>query len=295
MATKATKQPAAKQPAAASKTTAITKWDEELAKQAQIAAAVEESTATGQFFSLKGGVLSFNDNPMPGNEMAAIILDGILENVFYEGAYDPDNVQAPTCFAFGRDEKTMEPHKIVVEAGNSMAGAAGNCAGCEMNEWGSADKGRGKACRNTRRLGLLAAGTFDDRGKFKAFDAEQLESGPLGFMKLPVTSVKGYAAFVKQVAGALKRPPFGIFTKITVKIDPQTQFKVIFEPLGQVPDSLMAVVMQRREEAMASIESPYSLPEEEEQRPARGAKGKPSRQAPPPARGGRSAPAKKRY
>jgi len=278
-------------PATTSKTTAIAKWDEELAKQAAIAAAVEESTATGQFFSLKSGVLSFNDNPMPGNEMAVIVLDSILENVYYDGPFDPDNVQAPRCFSFGRDEKTMEPHKIVVEAGNSMCGASGGCAGCEMNEWGSADKGRGKACRNTRRLAMIPAGNFDaNTGKFKAFtDTDQFESSPIGFLKLPVTSVKGYAAFVKQVAGALKRPPFGIFARVSVKPDPNTQFKVVFEPLGQVPDALLGLVMQRREEAAASIESPYSLPEEEEQKPARGAKSKAA-----PARG-KTAPTKKRY
>lgn len=291
MATKAK----AKETPAPSKSTAVAKWDEELARQAQIAAAVEESTATGQFFSLKSGVLSFNDNPMPDNQMAVVILDSILENVFYDGPYDPDNVQAPRCFAFGRDEKTMEPHKIVVEAGNSMAGASGGCAGCEMNEWGSADKGRGKACRNTRRLAMIPAGNFDpNTGKFKAFtDPDQFESSPIGFLKLPVTSVKGYAAFVKQVAGALKRPPFGIFARVAVKPDPNTQFKVVFEPLGQVPDNLMGLVMSRREEAVASIESPYSLPEEEEAKPARGPKGKPT----PAARGGRasSGPAKKRY
>lgn len=279
-------------PATTSKSTALAKWDEELAKQAAIAAAIEESTATGQFFSTKSGVLSFNDNPLPGNEMAVIILDHILENVYYDSDYDSENPQPPACFAFGRDEKALQPHKIVIEAGNSMAGASGLCAGCEMNEWGSADKGRGKACRNTRRLAMIPAGNFDQNtGKFKAFtDVDQFESSPIGFLKLPVTSVKGFAAHVKQVAGALKRPPFGIFTRVSVKPDPNNQFKVLFEPLGQVPDALMPTIMARREEALATIESPYSLPGEEEEKPARGAKGKAA-----PARGGRSAPAKKRY
>lgn len=267
---------------ATSKTTAVAKWDEELARQAELAAGMENSTATGQFFGLKSGVLSFNDAPLPNNEMAVIVLDAVLENVYYEGKYDPDSPQSPMCFAFGRDEKTMAPHQIVIDAGNQQCGASGLCNGCEMNEFGTAEVGRGKACRNTRRLAMIPAGTLEN-GKFKAFDdAEHFESAGIAFMKLPVTSVKGYAAYVKQVAGALKRPPHAIFTKVKVVPDPKSQFKVTFEPLSQVPDDLLAAVMQRHEEAKSVIDFPYTPFEEEE--------------APPPRRGGAKAakPAPKR-
>ena len=270
-----------------SKSTAEVKWDEELARQAQVAAAVEESTATGQFFSLKSGVLSFNDNPLPNNEMAVVILDGILETVYYEGKYDPDSPQGPTAFAFGRDEKTLTWHE------NSAPEFAGKlCCESEVCEWGSADTGRGKAARETRRLAMVPAGTFDN-GKFKAFgDEDQFESSAISYMKLPVTSVKGYAAFVKQVAGALKRPPHGIFTRVKVVPDPSSQFKVIFEPLGQVPNELLGIVMKRHEEAVASIEFPYAAFDENASKPApRGRGGK----AAPPSRGAQSGGRGKRY
>jgi len=193
------------------------KWDEELAKQAAVAAKVEESTSTGAFFGLKSGVLAFNDSPLPNNEMAVVILDSMLENVFYGGKYDPDEPQAPACFAFGRDEKEMAPHASVLEAG-SQGGDV--CQGCANNEWGSADTGRGKACRNTRRLAMIPAGKLEANGKFKAFtDVEHFETAGIGYMKLPVTSVKGYAAFVKQVTGALRRPPHAIFTRVKVVPD----------------------------------------------------------------------------
>ena len=159
-----------------------------------------------------------------------------------------------------------------------------------MCEWGSADTGRGKAARETRRLALIPAGTFDRMGKFEAFDdVESFEAAGIGFMKLPVTSVKGYAAFVKQIAGALKRPPHGVFTRIKVVPDPNSQFKVTFEPLAQVPDEIMGVIMQRHEEAKATIETPYPrFDEEAEKKPARGRGGK----AAPPARGAKAPPAK---
>jgi hypothetical protein len=261
---------------AASKTTALVKWDEELAKQAEVAAGMEANTGGGQFFSLKSGILAWQDAPLPNNQMAVVVLDSILENVYYEGKYDPDTPQGPVCFAFGREEKTLAPHELVIEGGNQMCGASGLCSGCEMNEWGSSDVGRGKACRNTRRLALIPAGTFNQAGKFELFDDEEhFASTAIGFMKLPVTSVKGYASFVKQVAGALRRPPFGIVTKVKVVPDPKSQFKVLFEPIMNLPDELMSVIMQRHEEAKSTIDFPYQPNDEE--------------QAPPPKRGSRAA------
>ena len=236
------------------------KWDEELARQAEIAAAMENSVATGQFFSLKGGILSWNDMPLPNNQMAVIILDSILENVYYADKYDPDSPQAPTCFAFGRDEATLTPHKVVVDAKTAQCDI---CRGCRWNEWASADTGRGKACRNTRRLALIAAGNFDANGKLALFEKNDYETTALGFMKLPVTSIRGYAAYVKQLAGALKRPPHGVFTRIRVVPDQKTQFKVVFEPLGSIGNELIGTIIKRHEEAMPLIDFPYTPMDEE--------------------------------
>jgi len=249
-------------------TTAVTNYDEELAAQAQVAAGMEASTASGQFFGLQSGVLTYNDAPLPNNEMAVIILDGILENVFYEGAYDPQTPQSPMCFAFGRDEATMAPHELVVAAGNQQCGASGQCRGCDKNEFGSADIGKGKACRNTRRLAMISAGTLEQQVRngptmFQAYDdLAYFETAPIGYMKLPVMSVKGYAGFVKQVAGAMSRPPHGIFTKVRVVPDPKSQFRVLFEPLGAIPGELMGAIMARHREAVDAIEFPYTPAEE---------------------------------
>ena len=239
----------------------LVKWDEQLAKDATIAAKMEESTAGGQFFSLRGGVLTWQDAPLPKNQMAVVIIDSVLENVFYEGKFDPDKLQSPTCFAFGRNEADMKPHKIVFEQGNEQNA---QCDGCSKNEWGSADVGRGKACSNVRRLALIPAGHFNSAGKFELIeDAEHYRTTPVGFMKIPVTSVKGYASFVKQVAGALKRPPHGIVTRIYIAPDAKTQFKVMFETLDNLPGDLIPTIMKRNEEVKATIDFPYQAMEED--------------------------------
>lgn len=248
-----------------SASTAVVSWDDELAKQAEIAAKMEASAAGGQFFSLRGGVLTWQDAPLPKNQMAVVIIDSILENCFYEDKFDPDNPSTPVCFAFGRDDKELKPHQVVVEAGNAQHDF---CAGCEQNEWGSADIGRGKACRNTRRLAMVPAGSFDAAGKLELInDPAHYASVQVGYLKLPVTSVKGYASFVKQVSGALNRPPHGIVTRVRVEPDPKSQFRVLFEPLIKIPNELIPAVMQRHEEVSAVIDFPY-VPFEEDEKPA---------------------------
>jgi hypothetical protein len=256
-----------KKTAPASTSRAVANWDEELAKQAAAAAQTEASTATGNFFSLKGGILAWNDSPMKNNEMAVIILDSVLENVYYGSDFDPDEPKGPLCFAFGREEKDMAPHADVVEAGSEQNET---CHGCPMNEFGTADKGKGKACRNVRRMGLIPAGSFAKDGTFEPEeDEDAYRDAQLGFLKLPVTSVKGYAAYVKTLAASLKRPPLGVFTKITVVPDAKSQFRVTFEALGNVPNELMSAVMARKPEAVSTIDSPYKVGEAEE-KPVRG-------------------------
>ena len=275
---------AAKKPSASK---AIVAWDEELAKMADVASAMEANSGGGQFFGLRGGQLTWQDAPMKDNQMAVIILDSILENVYYEGAYNPDVPQSPTCFAFGRDEREMKPHIIVTDAGQHQNP---ECYGCEHNEFGSANIGRGKACRNTRRLAMIPAGQFNNSGKFEMVeDDEHYESSTVGFMKLPVTSVKGYASFVKQISGTLRRPPFGVITKVKVVPDPKSQFRVLFEPITTVPDELLEIIVKRHKEVAPTIDFPYQLTEDE---PAP-ARSRAAQRPTPRAKPGKAAPVKR--
>lgn len=250
-----------------SKSKQVVTWDDELAKYATAAAEMEKNTGGGQFFSLQGGTLSWQDAPIPNNEMVVVILDAIFENVYYEGRFDPDNPAPPTCFAFARDEDELAPHDVIVKAGQNQI--EDFCVNCEHAQWGTADTGRGKACSNTRRLAMIPAGKFDRNGELEIFDESHFAKTEIGFMKLPVTSVKGYASFVKQVAGSLKRPPFGIITRVEVIPDSKTQFRVMFEPVEKLGNDAIEVIMERREEAMSTIDFPYPLEFDAPEKPAR--------------------------
>lgn len=162
----------------------VTSWKAKLAVEAEQAAQSEASSGGGKFFSMKAGQLSFDNEKIKGNHIAVIILDHIFETVYYEGEYDPDNQQGPTAFALGRDEKELRWHE------NSREDFAGElCSESEVCQWGSADKGRGKAARETRRLAVIPAGKLDRDGELDEVydDGEYYKTGEVGYMRLPVT------------------------------------------------------------------------------------------------------------
>src|ERR1017187_3936687 len=80
--------------------TSMVKWEEEMARQADIAAAVT-SVASGTFVSFRGGILTIDKTPMPGAKIEAVITNHCFENAYYDQKWDEDNPVPPVCFAFG--------------------------------------------------------------------------------------------------------------------------------------------------------------------------------------------------
>lgn len=252
--------------------TEIVDWEKQMAEQAKLAAEAQRSTGGGgQFFSMQAGVLKFGDNVMPGNQMAVIILADIMENSWYDGPYDSNTPASPKCFAFAKHEDALEPHSAV-DNDPYFERQHDVCNGCPRNEWGSAPTGRGKDCKNVMRLAVIPAGIYKQKGTGRnaTFELELYDDddhfarAEVAFIKLPVMSVKNYAAYVKQVAADLRRPPHGVITNIYLEPDPKSQFKVMFENLDTVSTEFLPTIMNRHKAEQSSIDFPYSPPMERE-------------------------------
>lgn len=230
---------------------AIMNWDDELMKEAQEASAKEK--APGSFISFKAGQISLGGAAVPGNKVEVIVVDNIFENVYYAGKYDPDEPKPPTCYAFGRDEEELSPHDKSHEKQHDQ------CKGCPLNEYGSADQGKGKACKNTRRLAIIST---------NGLDAAAIADAEVYYAKLPVTSTKNWAFYVKGVAANYNRPPWAMKTEMSTQPDPKSQFKVVFRPTDPVDNKVLGALKTKREEVMQAIEFPYGdMPEEKQEQP----------------------------
>lgn len=241
----------------------LVKWDEKLAAFAQ-QTTDNMKTATAKFLSIRSGQLSYGGQDIEDNELRCVILGWIYENQFYEGRFDPNTPQVPSCYAFGTDYDAMEPHPKAENKQNDT------CAGCPNNEYGTSDTGRGKACKNVIRVALIAES-----------DLEDLDSAELIYFKVPVTSVKNFTGYAKkELADKHKRPLWSVVTLLKVEKDADTQVKVRFtvaKPDGFVEDEALYDPLNGLwEKTMEGIDFPYPEAVERAARPAKG-KAKPSK------------------
>ena len=234
---------------AAPESTAVMNWEDQLAKYAAVASESEDLTG-GAFLSLKAGRLAINGQQVAGNALDCIVVAHAYENAYYVGKYDPQNPNPPKCYAFGNGddkhaEDNMVPHANVAEPESDA------CATCPKNEWGSdPDGGRGKACKNTRRLALMPADIVNN--------PEKIVSGEQIYLKLPVTSVKTWGAYVHAVSAQDKRPPFAVVTTISTEPDAKSQFKVTLSRKSVITDqAAIGQLVKAHELALESVQFPY--------------------------------------
>ena len=128
---------------------AMTNYREEMRKRAKAQEAAIPSSE-GSFISIKGGVLTFRGTVLP-EPISVIVLAEAAHNSWFEDDYEEGSHDLPDCFAIKRlVERTDIDEMVPGEAAPKKQ--AEDCFSCWANEWGSAEKGRGKACGNRRRL-----------------------------------------------------------------------------------------------------------------------------------------------
>lgn len=176
-----------------------------------------------QFKLPSGDVLDFLD---------IVIVDFVYFNTYYEGAFDPNNIVPPNCFAIHPEPKSMAP------SANSPDSQCESCTGCWANEFGSS--GKGKACQNRVLMAVLPTDATSDT------DFAILDISP--------TAVKGFSSYVAGVARGMQRLPYGVITH--VECNPATKHDVAlfsdpqpFDMEDPEQAAFIAMVRERREEA----------------------------------------------
>ena len=245
----------AKAKPSASQSKALVSYQDRLAGLSQTARGAEAHVATGKFISCRGGRFSIGGNLVQGDSIDCVVVAHALENHYYTTEYDADNPTSPDCFSFGLKESEMQPHP------DCESPQADACKDCPQNKFGTAARGRGKACGNIRRLGIIL---MDDIGNVA--DAEIL------YLKVPVTSVGAWAQHVTKLA-AMELPPLGVVTRISIAPDAKTQFRLGFSAVEKVEDvadidvnETMNALLDRYEAVYGDLTKPY--PKNEERAPA---------------------------
>jgi hypothetical protein len=238
----------------------VINWQERISKMARASAAAE--VITGKFLSCRGGILTYNGTPVAGNALECVIVASTHEHQYYPNPFNPAKVESPLCYAFGKlaDDGEIPP---MVPHPESTKVQAKSCDSCPMMAWGSDPLGgRGKACKEVRRLALIPMSALKD--------PEKILGSEEAYLKVPVMSVQNWSNYVHLVA-AHETEVFAVVTKLSVVPDARTQFRVNFEMVGKITDNnLLGHLYAKHEKAHRAIDFPYPKSEAE----AKAGKGK---------------------
>ena len=224
--------------------TGVNKWDAEMAELAKKQMQAEASSAGGNYVSTKGGHFSIGGNIVKGDKLHTAVVASMFVNAYYDQPYQDGVAVSPSCFAINEDEGALTPHP------DCTAPQHETCDGCPLNAFGTANVGKGKACKNQRRLALLPV--TDDE-----------VSADMLLLSVAPTSTRAWGTYVQQIGATIKRPTCGVLTEISIAPAPGKTYATLsyaFERELTQPE--LAIVLPRRDEADTLLSLPFPKGEE---------------------------------
>jgi len=262
--------------------TALVPWDEKFAAYAK------QSTEQVKDVGVYGSSISFGHNSITvdGVEIKGpiecVILGSTPHNRWYDGVYDAKNKVPPDCYAFAAPnpdepgttvagtDPSVKPYFTVVNKQSPQCNGTDDSAPCPKNIMGTATVGKGKACSNTIRLGLLVAADLEDSDTTKAAELRLAHVSP--------TNTRYFAEYVKMLGdadGDYRRPPWAVITEITSHDDKKTQIRLEFKYVDSITDNDTLVELEKRFLKIQSVlQTPYSATATKDAAPAKSNAGK---------------------
>lgn len=216
--------------------TALVSIQEQIAQQiARQNETAQGLRSSGSYIGFKNAQLKVDSISIPANQLDVRVLAALSERAWYAKDFDADVVQVPDCYALDDDV----PHD------QSANPQSDNCADCKHNKWGSATRGKGKACRESARVIVVPANV-------------PLASAQMYTAKVPVTSLSTVTSFTSRCSQANKL--MGEFvTKLSVVEDKKTFFKVHLTPVEVTAEIDMSALLKAQDAAYQLAMTPYPV------------------------------------
>ncbi len=234
--------------------TALMPWEGEMKAAAVSQAEGEKLQAGVKRINIANGRMMIDDQPVEGNSLDVVVIGAVFLNEYYSKPYDPRRPTVPDCYAYSKKDPAdpKNPEADMAPADTVEDQQHTNCAECEKNVMGSADVGRGKACKNVRRLLLITEDALES--------AEALTEAEERSLSVPVMSTFNWARYVKTVlAEEVERPYYGVVTTVSVVPDAKSQFKIefAFKELINFDQELWDAMQKKVRGAYDTLAAPY--------------------------------------
>jgi len=174
-------------------------------------------------------------NGLEVDELECVIVDFVAANFYYDTQFDRNNIVPPKCFAIG-----LEPAGLVPSANSPDVQCEGGCAGCWANQFKSAPNGRGKACSNTRLLGVIPLDADADT--------------PIQILKVSSTGLKSFDGHVATVASKYGMPIRGVATKVSFSDDEWASLRFSVIEALSTKDPLLAIAQSLKESTLTRLQ-----------------------------------------
>jgi len=235
-----------------SKSKELAPWQQALAADAKKVAHNEGTDSSA--ITIQHGTMMYHEQPIPNNELDVIIIASVTEQCLYEGAYDPDNISSPDCFAQSTDPNHLVPHENVANP------RAESCNVCPQNRFANGaynsakhPENGGAWCKGYRKLAMIPAGT----------EAEEVNEAEVAYMKVSPTSIKNWKKYVQQLVASSGIPPWAAKTKVKVVPDKRTIHQITFSGIGPIGDEdMLSAIYGRVHAAEGMLLRPYTYEEE---------------------------------
>lgn len=215
--------------------TAIAQYREQLRKElADLKTRIEPPSSST--ISTKAKMFTFPDGSSHAGPLSCVVLDWRAVNTYYTGVYDPANPKPPACWAVSASAQDMGPQKDL------EGKKADSCSECAFNVFGSAPVGKGKACKNTRRLAIAP------------IDAD--ESTKPWFLNVSPTGITSFESLILKLE-EMGHHSMEALIHIGFNKDahyPQLVFSLGSGPIRLLTDEELGVMLKLRDKAQAELE-----------------------------------------
>ena len=233
-------------------------WRERAAKsiEAGKAQSAKLPQQSGNFISFRQGSPSLGGVKLP-NPLPLVILAYGYERAYYSKPFQPDVMATPDCYSY--DGET--PHE------KAKVPQSDACKGCRFDEFGSAQNGKGKGCKEGAKFAAIHADALESPEKIAAATIVQ--------GRLSVLNSKGFRSYVGYFEES-GQPIWSGVSVLTVTPDAKSQYAVEFSStVADLDDNDLDALAARVDEADKLMAQPY--PDLEEAKPVAKPQGAPAR------------------
>lgn len=167
---------------------ALANLEKQLAKEIseqknELAKSIRQNT--GSKISTMGKMFTFPDGRTDQGPINVIIIGWKRIYTYYPDQYDSQNKKPPSCYAIGMAEADMKPGDDVPNP------EALSCEGCANNVFGSAQVGKGKACKNKYRVAVISPDA-------EVTDTMSLDEIPVYYIEVSPTGLGAFGNYIQS-------------------------------------------------------------------------------------------------